>query len=777
MNTMNIPLTTWAFHLGDLPLEKILLKHDDIDFEEVSLPHDWSAREPLSMSYSSGTGYARGGIGWYVHDFPFDPSFLDQRVYLHFEGVYKKSQVYLNGIHLGTYPNGYLPFSYDLTPHLRPEGSNRILVRVDHEDLADSRWYNGSGMTRRVCLQVMDPVHILSYGFSHELLELTPEEAHLSLRTEVRNTGGSASQGTLLHEIYDEEGVKVVTVSEGFRIRPEEDVTIVVDARIPSPKIWDLLYPHLYTVRTFLSQQGETAPGLQNITRVGLRTFHFHAGNGFQLNERSVKLKGVCLHEDGGTLGNAMYREIWKRRLHLLKEAGVNALRMSHNPHMEELYDLSDELGFLVIEEAFDEWEYPKNKWHKGHNVYPPKHDGSHEYFEAWHEHDLRTMVKRGRNHPSIILWSLGNEVDYPNDPYCHPLFKTMVGNNDLNKPREEMMYNPEKPNAERLVPIAMRLRDIVKELDVSRPVTLASAFPELSSELGLFDAFDVMGYNYKEHLFQKDHERFPELPFLDSENGHETAKWKIVENAPYIAGQFIWTGIDYLGESRPSWPNHGSHSGLLLTSGKRKAEYYHRASLWADKPVLKLFTAKSGAPEEDFSTFREAYAHEEGERIEIRCLTNADPVTLRLNGKTLGTFLRNEKGYISLEIPFESGSLEAVSEKVGLSHGLETSGIAMKLDARILEVSENLLQVRLDALDENGIPVLDADTKVHCQVTGGTLLALDNGDLRDTSLFSGSARRLYQGHLVAYIRLSGAEGPVTVRFISDELEGVSLCL
>jgi hypothetical protein len=296
-----------------------------------------------------------------------------------------------------------------------------------------------------------------------------------------------------------------------------------------------------------------------------------------------MKFKGVCVHHDGGCLGAAMKKEVWRRRLELLKKSGCNAIRCSHNPHMPELYDLCDELGFMMMDEAFDEWENPKNKWSTGHNVYPPRHQGYYEDFPAWHEADLRTMVKRDRNHPSVIFYSIGNEIDYPNDPYCHPMFSEMTGNNDNNKPAAERQYDANKPNMERLSVLARELVAIVKDEDSSRPVTVAAAFPELSTRIGFIDEIDVVGYNYKEHLYAEDHKRFPEKTFLGSENGHSPEAWKIVEDNSYVCGQFIWTGIDYLGEAH-GWPIRGSGAGFITTAGFAKDEFNERSKLWGGK-------------------------------------------------------------------------------------------------------------------------------------------------------------------------------------------------
>ena len=303
-----------------------------------------------------------------------------------------------------------------------------------------------------------------------------------------------------------------------------------------------------------------------------------------------MKLKGVCIHHDAGSLGAAVPREVLQRRLEGLKEMGCNAIRTSHNPHAPELYELCDAMGFLVLDEAFDEWEGCKNKWSTGHNVYPPRHQGYYEDFPEWHDQDLRMMVRRDRNHPSVIMWSIGNEIDYPNDPYCHPRFTEMTGNNDANKPAAERQYNPDKPNMERITVLAEELVRIVKEEDATRPVTVAAAFPELSTYLGFVDHVDVIGYNYKEQFYEADHKRFPDRPMLGTENSHHARAWQVVEDLDYVCGQFLWTGIDYLGEAH-GWPIHGSGAGFLTTAGLKKDEFYERQKLWTGSAKVPVIT------------------------------------------------------------------------------------------------------------------------------------------------------------------------------------------
>ncbi|HBA46817.1 MAG TPA: hypothetical protein DCZ91_03260 [Lachnospiraceae bacterium] len=428
-------------------------------------------------------------------------------------------------------------------------------------------------------------------------------------------------------DLLDAQGEAVLTL-EGETVIGGE---CTLSSNLEHAMLWSPEHPYLYTLRTWYAlSDGDFY--LADETRAGIRRAEFYPDRGFFLNGAETKLKGVCVHHDGGVLGAAMEPEVWQRRLEALRECGCNAIRCSHNPHMPELYNLCDSMGFLVMDEAFDEWENAKNKWSTGHNVYPPVHEGYFEAFPAWHDADLRAMVRRDRNHPSVILWSIGNEIDYPNDPYCHPSFASMTGNNDAHKPAAERQYDPDKPNAVRLVAIAEELEKIVREEDDTRPVTLAAAFPELSAETGLFRGLDVVGYNYKEHLYAKDHGRFPEKPFLGSENGHGYKAWLAVRDLPYISGQFLWTGIDYLGEAH-GWPVHGSPAGILTCAGDRKPEFYRRKSFWQEEPVLAIAARRASDGEEDWLPMECHWNYEPGEEILVKVYSNLPKVMLLLEG------------------------------------------------------------------------------------------------------------------------------------------------
>lgn len=811
----------WKFCLKD---EKEAFQKDfpDDKWENVTLPHDWSVRYPMSREYSSGTGYVRGGTGWYRKHFFLPEDWKGKKLFLRFDGVYKNSQVWVNGYYMGKRPYGYITFQYDISDFACfGEQENIISVKVAHEDIADSRWFTGSGITRKVSLLVYDAAYPVENGIffycenvsensakvvvsnelglaaaskvivSNKLCSAVASQVGVSNKsasaldtfisnksgstaapnTTISNKPGSADSSNVLicNKLYDAEGQLVLSMESTANFDGSSEKTIVNTGVLESPCLWSTKRPYLYTLETSVTNPATGENSVIDRQKVGIRGIAFDANNGFFLNGKPEIFKGVCVHHDGGCLGAAMTKGVWRRRLKKLKAMGCNAIRMSHNPHMPELYELCDEMGFLVMDEAFDEWEAPKNKWHIGHNVYPPKHEGYAEDFPQWHEQDLTALIRRDRNHPSIVMWSIGNEIDYPNDPYCHPLFSSMTGNNDKNKPSSERRYNPSRPNAERLPVIASRLVKIVKKSDTTRPVTAAVAFPELSTRIGYVDDLDVIGYNYKEHLYAEDHRRFPDKPLLGSENNHSYAAWKAVTDNDYISGQFLWTGIDYLGECR-GWPLHGSSAGLITTAGFEKTGYYKRKSWWSDEAVVHIVTARKDTGNvvrsSEWKEMFESWNYVPGEEIEVRCYTNQPDVKLYLNGipctRQVDT---TSMGYLTWYVFYEPGILEAVSANA--SHRLETVNAPVKISLNpvILEdngsddmESDNILQIELFVLDDKDRVVISDHSKITVRLEGdGELLGLDNGDLSDVTDYTANYRTTREGKLMIYVRKTGS--------------------
>lgn len=766
--------------------------YDDSAWRSVTIPHDWSVELPFSENYSSGTGYLAGGTGWYRAHFHLPEEYRGKSVRVVFDGVYKNSQVWCNSYYLGRRPYGYSTFSYDITHAAVCGGENVLCVKVVHEDLADSRWFTGSGITRKVTVVVEEPVHPAEYGvfFRAEQIEVEETEPDRAVgkadiviehRTEVaEGLYRTEEQNGKVHirtTLADAEGKNVLTL-EGIADMGGE---CVLAGTLEGAKLWSAQCPYLYTMRTWYTLSDNEDFYLVDETRVGIRKIAFDPEKGFFLNDRETKLKGVCIHHDGGALGAAMEPEIWQRRLEALKESGCNAIRCSHNPHMPELYDLCDRMGFLVMDEAFDEWENAKNKWSTGHNVYPPVHEGYYEEFPHWHREDLQAMVRRDRNHPCVVMWSIGNEIDYPNDPYCHPSFVSMTGNNDANKPAAERQYDSNKPNALRLVTLAEELEKIVRSEDTSRPVTLAAAFPELSAETGLFHGLDVTGYNYKEHLYEHDHERFPGMPLLGSENGHSYSAWLAVRDNFYISGQFLWTGIDYLGEAH-GWPVHGSPAGILTCAGYRKPEFYRRKSFWCEEPVLMIGTRRVSDGLENWLPMESHWNYSEGEEILVKVFSNLPRVRLLLNGGEIGSLdSYNGDGDYCFRVCYAPGTLTA--EGYGERYSLSTAGIPTGVECLIWrgsdaltgrsweEVSREpgyLYQIEICLVDAQRNPSNWQEKILTAEVDGdGVLAGLESGNLADVSPYGENKRATFRGRLVAYVRREG-QGPVGVKIFME---------
>ncbi len=784
-------LRQWKFMTGECEAA-FQPGFDDAEWRSVSLPHDWAVEYPFSKSNSSGTAYLPGGTAWYRCYFELQPQ-PGKRYFLRFDGVYKNSKVWCGGSYLGHRPSGYAGFTYEITHAVRG-GENMAAVRVEHEDLADSRWYTGSGIYRNVYLCETEAVY-LDYEelVFHAEPNLNDASAVIRITAAALGLDDDASCPAVLEAVLnDPNGQECLRLQNDYQLTSENNV-MMIEGRLPNALLWSPDCPNLYTLSLTLTTQigGKTSVAKLSPLPVGIRAFRFDPDLGFFLNGVSMKIKGVCVHHDAGCLGAAVYPAVWQRRLEALKRCGCNALRMSHNPHMPELYSLCDELGFLVMDEAFDEWEGAKNKWWAGHNVYPPKHQGYAEVFPAWHEQDLANMIKRGRNHPSIILWSVGNEIDYPNDPYCHPLFQEMTGNNDANKPAVERQYNPDKPNAERLAVIAARLVRIVKKHDTTRPVLIASAFPELSSQINLFDPFDVIGYNYKEHLYEADHAKFPRLPLLGSENSHSMESWRAVRDNAYISSQFLWTGIDYLGESRGDWPVHGSPAGLLDIAGYDKLEWHRRKCLWSSEPYAYLSFRPAGSsrdePSPDPSRLTRTWMGKPGAPVQIVCFTNLDYAELFLGGRSIEIRHRlSSAEYITWDVPF---SHEALQVKAHSANGSASDTVlpampAVAIDVQIWQPAiplkaysfayPPLLQIEICLLDCNGEVCRHESPVLRVQASGGRLLGIENGDLFDATDYSAVFRRTHCGKLLAYVLPQPGE-TVTVTVAPDENAGASM--
>lgn len=758
----------WKFLLADNPAMKDA-DYDDSRWRSLDLPHDWSIEGQLSPTLASCTGFLPGGIGWYRKTFVVNDD--KPRHYIYFEGVYNRSEIYLNGHHIGGRPNGYVSFMCDMTPYLK-EGENVLAVRVDHSRSADSRWYSGSGIYRDVWMISAPEVHLSQWGVGYWAENITERNADLYVEYAIDRHVETADRLDIEVAVHDADG-KILTRKRS-RLTDDKDTLCL---KVASPHLWNLHDPYLYDLTVNLLRKGKVVDTYT--VDMGFRSLEFDPDKGFALNGEWMKVKGVCLHHDAGVLGSVVPEDVWRRRLNTLKSIGVNAIRMSHNPQAPAVYSLCDELGLLVMDEGSDEWEFPKRKWVEGWNVGTPEYQGSYDFFEEWIEKDVTDMVRRDRNHPSIFLWSVGNEVDYPNDPYSHPV----LDGSTISQPMFGG-YKPDAPNAERIGYIAKRLAECIRAVDGSRPVTGALAGVVMSNETIYPEVVDVVGYNYTEDRYVVDHKTYPDRIIYGSENRHDYRAWLAVRDNDFIFGQFLWTGIDYLGESN-RWPSRGLYSGLLDFGGYVKPRGWFRASLWSDKPVTYLGTY----PSSSHITYDawDIWNYEPDQIIRAVCYTNAPFARLLLDGKVVGEMKPHDDktGIIHWDIPYAPGELKAegcdregnvLSEYVIRSserpYSLSVSVDETRISGR--EVAHVLIEV----LDENGVLVKLADNEITCSIEGAAvLLGLEGSNNSDMSDYTDNRHRAYHGKLLAYISPGREKGDVTMKFTSPLLKSAELTI
>lgn len=741
----------WRFLKSDTPGAEAPA-FDDSAWRTVDLPHDWSIEGPFDAKNPTGGAgaFLPAGIGWYRRTFTVPASDRGKRVFIDFDGVMANSDVWINGFSLGHRPYGYVSFRYDLTDHLNFGKPNVIAVRADNSREPASRWYAGAGIYRHVHLAVASPVHM-----DHWATVITTKGADVHVTTTVVNQSDRPRTLALAVRIFGPNGAEAAHARTATQtIAPGKSADFEQTLTVPSPQLWDLDHPTLYRAEV------RTGPDIESIP-FGIRDFKFDPATGFWLNGSNFKIKGVCLHEDGGALGTAIPLAVWERRLETFRKIGVNAVRTAHAPPSPDFLDLCDRMGFLVMDEMFDQWTVAKNPY------------DYHLFFREWSHRDAADAIRRDRNHPGIILYSAGNEIH-------------------------------DTPKADLAKEILSGLVSVFHANDPTRPVTQALFRPNVSHDYdnGLADLLDVIGQNYRENEILAAHEQKPTRKIIGTENQHGRQIWLALRDHPPYAGQFLWSGIDYLGESR-SWPVVGAASGLLDRTGAMKPVAYERQSWWSDKPMVyitrrtappRLGPADPGYeagpvtpvrfPQTLFSDWTPANSSPHEETVEV--YSNCEEVELFLNGKSFGTKpIPSDASPRVWRVAYEPGTLRAVARNHGAeaaTYELRTAGKPAKLlltvdRTRIRRDWNDVAIVTATVVDANGIQVPDAGPLVSFQPSlGGVIAAVDNADHASHEPFQSSDRTAYQGRCVAFVKVNRI-GPIAITATAPGLETATLTL
>ena len=744
----------WKFHPGDIPKAE-QSGFDDQKWRSLNLPHDWSIEGSFRPDNPSGHqgGLLPGGIGWYRKRFELKNR-TGRKFFIDFDGVYKNSTVYINGQILGTRPYGYATFQYDLTPFIR-EGENLIAVKVDNSRQPDSRWYTGAGIYRHVWLESSSEIYVNHWGTFITTPKISPREANVNVVTTIVNDSKEKSNLKVVASVIDNSGMEVTTQTQSCKILPDSKIELNTALKVSAPKLWDLQNPNLYRLVTSVFQGQELKD--KYITTFGIRTITFRADSGFFLNGKNTKILGVCNHHDLGSLGSALNDRALQRQLELLKTMGCNGIRCSHNLMAPELLELCDKMGFLVMDETFD-------CWYIGKDAAPY---GFQNYFKDWHEREITDMVLRDRNHPSVILWSIGNEI--------------------------KEQWFPGSTNGGEL---ARELVATIKKNDPTRFTTSAFNFSRDAEKKGMTAAVDVVGFNYTIDAYDEFKKNHPDWLYIASETTsqfdsrgvyhftldsivrtfsdcqtsafddagggttHEEA-WQAVKERPYMSGMYIWTGFDYIGEPAPYEKQAvSSYFGIFDLCGFPKDAYYFYKSQWTKEPMVHLLPH---------------WNWKEGQMIDVIAYTNCDEVKLFLNDKPLETkdFTNTKKLSLRWKVPFALGQLKAegyIKGKLVANDIVKSANDPAKIElsadrATIHADGKDLSFITVKITDDQGTLVPEADNLVHFEIQGeGRIVGVGNGNAMSIEPAKGNERRAFSGMCQVIIQSSGKKGNIILK-------------
>jgi len=761
----------WKFFLGDAS-EANANDFNDASWRKLDLPHDWSIEgkvHPKNPTKGAG-GYFPTGIGWYRKTFKAPDAWKANKIAIYFEGVYMSSEVFINGKSLGVHPYGYTSFSYDLTPYLNFGKENVIAVRVDNSQHVNSRWYSGSGIYRHVWMMATNPVHVAQWGAAITTPVVSAKKATVQVKTLVKNETSSAQNVVVKAIIWNKHSKNAGNSQAKIEIPANSEKEITQTINVSNPMLWTPETPNLYQAQIQVLKDKNVLDDTK--TGFGIRSIKFTAEKGFQLNGKTVKINGGCVHHENGCLGSAAFDRAEVRKVELLKTGGFNAVRTSHNPPTEAFLDACDRLGLLVMDESFDCWKVGKNN-----NDYS-------KYFNEWWQRDLDAMVLRDRNHPSIFMWSIGNEIPERGD---HSAIET-----------------------------AKMLVSAIKKIDADRPIT--SAIVNNGKDWSKFDTLmaehDVAGYNYNLHTAPDDHKRVPSRMIVHTESYPKDAypNWKLVQENNYVIGDFVWTAIDYLGEAGigrtfysgetpgENWDNdmfpiHAAYCGDIDLIGWRKPISHYRSMLYNDNEKLYM-AVREPAPEplEIKETWRSVYPTWEswtwpgfeGKTIQVEVYSKYPKVRLYQDNKLVGeqATTRDQQFKATFAVPYSSGQLKAVgveNDKEMESTILKTAGDAAKIKLtadrkEILANGQDLSFITVEITDKDGIVQPNATNRLHFKIDGhGVIAGVDNASIKDTDPYVGNTRKAWKGKALVVIKSNHHAGEIKLSVTSNGLEEKSI--